>query len=155
MIENKRIISIDIFRGMTIVLMILVNNPGTWENIYPPFRHADWHGCTPTDLVFPFFLFIVGTSIVLAYNSKKHNPSFYLFKKIIIRSAKLIILGLILAGFLWKFPFFKSLENLRLPGVLQRIGIVFLFSAILFIHTNLKSPRLISINLYFIIITIC
>ena len=68
---KDRILAVDIFRGMTIVLMILVNNPGTWANVYGPFLHADWHGYTPTDLVFPFFLFIVGTSIVFSYTGKE------------------------------------------------------------------------------------
>ncbi|HIP48831.1 MAG TPA: DUF1624 domain-containing protein [Lutibacter sp.] len=136
--KNNRVISVDIFRGMTIALMILVNNPGTWANIYAPFKHAAWHGCTPTDLVFPFFLFIVGTSIVFAYSSKKENKSFEVYSKIIKRSLKLILLGLFLAGFMYQFPFFKSFSNLRLPGVLQRIGVVFLFSALLFLHSNWK-----------------
>jgi predicted acyltransferase len=135
---NKRILSVDIFRGLTIALMILVNNPGTWNHIYAPFRHAAWHGCTPTDLVFPFFLFIVGTSIVLAYASKKKNINSKVYYKILIRSAKLIALGLFLAGFLLTFPFFKSFSELRLPGVLQRIGLVFFFAALLFLHTNWK-----------------
>ncbi len=136
---SKRIISVDIFRGMTIALMILVNNPGTWANIYSPFRHADWHGCTPTDLVFPFFLFIVGTSIVLAYHSKKEKKDFSVYSKITIRSLKLIALGLILAGFLLEFPFFKSISNLRFPGVLQRIGLVFFIAALLFLQSNWKT----------------
>jgi len=68
---NKRILSIDIFRGLTIAFMILVNTPGTWSHIYWPLDHAPWHGLTPTDLIFPFFLFIVGTSIVLAYHNKR------------------------------------------------------------------------------------
>jgi len=123
---------------MTIALMILVNNPGTWGNIYTPFKHASWHGCTPTDLVFPFFLFIVGTSIVFAYSSKKEAKDIKVYSKVLIRSVKLIVLGLFLAGFMYKFPFFKSIFDLRLPGVLQRIGIVFLFSALLFLHTNWK-----------------
>ena len=67
---KERIISVDIFRGLTIVLMILVNTPGTWSDVYAPLLHAEWHGYTPTDLVFPFFLFIVGTSIVFAYRNK-------------------------------------------------------------------------------------
>ncbi len=109
MTNYKRILSVDIFRGMTIALMILVNTPGTWNSIYAPFRHASWHGCTPTDLVFPFFLFIVGTSIVLAYPKKPKTKQVYL--KILKRSTKLIVLGLFLAGFLVQFPFFKAFES--------------------------------------------
>lgn len=82
-----RIISVDIFRGLTIVLMILVNTPGTWSNVYAPFLHSDWHGYTPIDLLFPFFLFIVGTSIAFSYNNKKAMKTTY--KKITVRALKM------------------------------------------------------------------
>ncbi len=131
--SGKRITSVDIFRGMTIAFMILVNTPGTWSHIYWPLDHAKWHGITPTDWIFPFFLFIVGTSIVLAYYYKRQNPHFKPYKKIIIRSLKIILIGLLLAGFTFHFPFFKNISTLRFPGVLQRIGLVFLVSAIIFV----------------------
>ena len=67
---GQRIVAVDVFRGLTIVGMILVNNPGSWARIYPPLRHARWHGWTPTDLVFPFFLFIVGVAIVLGLSRR-------------------------------------------------------------------------------------
>ncbi len=140
MSTTKRILSVDIFRGITIAAMILVNTPGSWSHVYPPFLHADWHGMTPTDLIFPFFLFIVGMSISFAYSKKKAdgiNASVY--KKIISRSLKLIILGLILAGFTLSFPFFKDLSHLRIPGVLQRIGVVFFIASLLFLHLNWKA----------------
>ncbi|QBA65303.1 acyltransferase family protein [Muriicola soli] len=133
---KERIISVDIFRGLTIALMILVNTPGTWEYVYPPLRHADWHGYTPTDLVFPFFLFIVGTSIVFAYRNKEPNSATY--KKISIRTLKLIGLGLFLGAFTISFPFFKDFSEIRFPGVLQRIGVVFFFAAIIFLNFNWK-----------------
>jgi predicted acyltransferase len=133
---KNRILSVDIFRGMTIVLMILVNTPGTWSNVYAPFLHAKWHGYTPTDLVFPFFLFIVGTSIVFAYQNKKTDASTY--KKITIRSLKLIGLGLCLGAFTLSFPFIKDFSEIRFPGVLQRIGVVFFFAAILFLNLDWK-----------------
>ncbi len=133
---KDRILAIDIFRGMTIVLMILVNTPGTWSNVYAPFLHAKWHGYTPTDLVFPFFLFIVGTSIVFAYQNKKTNAGTY--KKIAIRSLKLIGLGLFLGAFMLSFPFIKDFSEIRFPGVLQRIGVVFFFASILFINLDWK-----------------
>ena len=137
--KSKRILSVDIFRGITIASMILVNNPGTWGAIYPPFKHAHWHGLTPTDLIFPFFLFIVGISISLAYSKKRvTGMTTDVFKKISSRSFKLIALGLILAGFTLHFPFFKDISTLRLPGVLQRIGVVFFFSALLFFYFNWK-----------------
>ena len=133
---SGRIISVDILRGITIIAMILVNNPGTWTSVYPPLLHADWHGLTPTDLIFPFFLFIVGISISYAYKNKPN--SFSTYRKITIRSFKLIGLGLFLSWFLPYSPFFKNFEALRLPGVLQRIGVVFFISAILFLNLNWK-----------------
>ncbi|MBM1105100.1 DUF1624 domain-containing protein [Aurantibacter crassamenti] len=134
---SNRIQAVDIFRGMTIVLMILVNTPGTWTAVYSPFRHAQWHGYTPTDLVFPFFLFIVGTSIVFAYKNRTINSNTY--KKITIRALKLIGLGLFLGAFLISYPFFKDYADIRFPGVLQRIGVVFFFASILFINFNWKT----------------
>lgn len=133
---QNRILSVDIFRGLTIVLMILVNTPGTWSHVYAPFLHAPWHGYTPTDLVFPFFLFIVGCSIVFSYQNKPVDARTY--KKISIRALKLIGLGLFLGAFTIHFPFFKEFDNIRFPGVLQRIGVVFFFASILFINFNWK-----------------
>lgn len=134
---KNRIISVDIFRGLTIVLMILVNTPGTWSSVYAPFLHSEWHGYTPTDLVFPFFLFIVGTSIAFAYQKKIASGATY--KKITIRSLKLIGLGLFLGAFTLSFPFVKDFADIRFPGVLQRIGVVFFFAAVLFINFNWKT----------------
>lgn len=133
---KDRIVAVDIFRGLTIVLMILVNTPGTWSNVYAPLLHAKWHGYTPTDLVFPFFLFIVGTSIVFAYKNKQANSGTY--KKITVRSLKLIGLGLFLGAFTISFPFIKEFAAIRFPGVLQRIGVVFFFAAILFLNLDWK-----------------
>ena len=144
---GKRVISVDIFRGMTIVLMILVNTPGTWSNVYAPLLHKEWHGYTPTDLVFPFFLFIVGTSIVFAYQNKKANSATY--KKISIRALKLIGLGLFLGAFTLSFPFIKEFAQIRFPGVLQRIGVVFFFAAILFLNVDWK--KLIGITIFLLV----
>ena len=134
---RNRIISVDIFRGLTIVLMILVNTPGTWSSVYAPFLHAEWHGYTPTDLVFPFFLFIVGTSIAFAYQHKTASAPTY--KKITVRTLKLIGLGLFLGAFAISFPFIKDFADIRIPGVLQRIGVVFFFAAVLFLNFNWKT----------------
>ncbi|MBJ6369497.1 acyltransferase family protein [Snuella sedimenti] len=134
---KKRIESVDILRGFTIAAMILVNTPGSWSYVYPPLLHAKWHGLTPTDLIFPFFLFIVGISIYFAYKNKPNAQATY--KKIIVRSLKLIGLGLFLGLFLPSAPFVKEFETLRFLGVLQRIGIVFLFSAILYLNCNWKT----------------
>jgi len=134
---SQRVESVDILRGFTIIAMILVNTPGTWNHAYAPLLHAEWHGYTPTDLIFPFFLFIVGMSISFAYKNKPNNAKTY--KKIIIRSLKIIGLGLFLGWFLPYFPFFKSFSELRIPGVLQRIGLVFLIVAILNLNFNWKT----------------
>ncbi|MGB5188931.1 acyltransferase family protein [Robiginitalea sp.] len=133
---KERIVSVDIFRGLTIALMILVNTPGTWDAVYPPLRHAVWHGYTPTDLVFPFFLFIVGTSIVFAYKNKQPGPAVY--RKIVVRTLKLIGLGLFLGAFTISFPFMLPFEEIRFPGVLQRIGVVFFAASLLYLNFNWK-----------------
>jgi predicted acyltransferase len=121
--------------------MILVNNPGSWSHIYAPLKHADWHGCTPTDLIFPFFLFIVGVSISYALGSKKGNVK---DSKLLITAAKraLILFGLGL--FLNLFPKIftepiDALSTVRIPGVLQRIAVVFFITALIFIKTSQKT----------------
>ena len=73
--QKKRLLSLDFFRGLTIAAMILVNNPGDWSYVYAPLEHSKWNGCTPTDLIFPFFIFMVGVSIVYAMSSKKTDKS--------------------------------------------------------------------------------
>ncbi|MEM9649537.1 MAG: DUF5009 domain-containing protein [Bacteroidota bacterium] len=142
---KNRVLSVDIFRGATIILMILVNTPGTWSNVYAPLLHAKWHGYTPTDLVFPFFLFIVGTSIVFAYRGKEATARTY--KKISIRALKLIGLGLFLGAFTISFPFIKEFAAIRFPGVLQRIGVVFFFAAVLFLNLDWKKLVALSVAL--------
>lgn len=142
---KERIVSVDIFRGMTIILMILVNTPGTWSDVYAPLLHAEWHGYTPTDLVFPFFLFIIGCSIVFAYRNKQPNGAVY--KKIAIRALKLIGLGLFLGAFMIELPFFKPFAEIRFPGVLQRIGVVFFFAAVLFLNLDWKKLIVLAITL--------
>ncbi len=92
---QNRVVSLDVFRGLTVMLMTLVNNPGDWEHIYAPFEHAKWHGCTLTDLVFPFFLFIVGVSIVLAKPDGKPVP----VAKLITRTLRIFLLGFFLSFF--------------------------------------------------------
>lgn len=136
-----RLLSLDVFRGLTVAAMILVNNPGSWAHIYTPLKHAEWHGCTPTDLIFPFFLFIVGVSISYALGSKKGYMS---HSKLIITALKraLILFGLGL--FLNLFPKvftepMEAFQTVRIPGVLQRIAIVFFITAVIFIKTNPKT----------------
>lgn len=137
---NSRLLSLDFFRGLTIAAMIVVNDPGSWAHVYPPLRHADWHGVTPTDLVFPFFLFIVGVSIVLALSKRKGSSNLYL--KIFKRSVIIFLLGIFLA----LFPNF-DFENLRIVGVLQRIAIVYLVCAILYLNTSFSTQLKIGIGL--------
>ena len=139
---SERLLSLDVFRGITIMGMILVNNPGTWSAIYPPLEHAKWNGCTPTDLIFPFFLFIVGVAISYSLSKRKaaggDMKSLYL--NIFRRTAILFGLGLILAGFPFGLLFGHefSFSTIRIPGVLQRIAVVYMISSILFLSTNTK-----------------
>jgi predicted acyltransferase len=111
--STSRLVSLDAFRGATIAAMILVNNPGSWSAIYWPLEHARWHGWTPTDLIFPFFLFIVGVSLSFSRRST--------FREALKRSAILFALGLFMAA----YPFF-NLTTVRIPGVLQRIAVCYL-----------------------------
>ncbi len=151
-IKKSRLLSLDIFRGMTVAGMILVNNPGTWEAIHSPFEHAAWHGITPTDFIFPFFLFIVGTAIPLAFGKRiEEGLTKNIYWKIIRRSAVIFLLGLFIAA----FPYF-DFSTLRIPGVLQRIAVCYLIASLIFLHTNWKQQTLIGIALlliYWILMT--
>lgn len=183
--NKKRLISLDVFRGLTIMIMTIVNNPGSWSHIYPPLAHAEWNGCTPTDLVFPFFIFIMGTAIPLAMPNKHFDST--VLNKIVVRSLRIFCLGLflnyfdkiellelegislliiriiitgivgvaLLGSFSQKLKIYfvltilaillflafgqiESYENIRMPGVLQRIGIVYFFTSLLFLKTTFK-----------------
>src|SRR5678810_1064819 len=149
----KRLISLDVFRGITIAGMVLVNNPGTWSSIYWPLQHAEWHGWTPTDLVFPFFLFIVGVSITLAFARRVEEGTVKrdLYLKVLKRSAIIFALGLFLAG----FPYFK-LGTIRIAGVLQRIAVCYLVASIIFLKTDLRKQLIIAAGLvviYWLVMT--
>ncbi len=192
---SKRLTSLDILRGLTIAGMIIVNDPGSWAYVYAPLQHAPWHGITPTDFVFPFFLFIVGVSVVLAYSKRRlsddaHGP---LITKVLIRTAMIFGVGIFLAtptssyifrigkvlvGILLIYglseiqrPKHKggtrprqimlgatmllavalllglqpdfSASNIRIPGVLQRIALVFLACALLFLKTTWRTQAII------------
>jgi predicted acyltransferase len=128
--------SLDIFRGMTIAGMILVNTPGSWSYIYSPLRHAPWDGCTPTDLVFPFFLFAVGNAMSFSMGKYQALGNAVALRKIFMRAALIFGIGLLLN---W-LPFvrwsegslvFKQFENLRIFGVLQRIALAYLGGALI------------------------
>ena len=149
---TARMLSLDAFRGITIAGMILVNNPGTWGSIYSPLEHADWHGWTPTDLVFPFFLFIVGVSITLALGRRAESGGSKrdLYTKIVRRTVIIFGLGLFLAA----FPFynfttntFLNLSTLRIPGVLQRIAVCYLFASVIFLNTDWRKQLYIAAGL--------
>jgi predicted acyltransferase len=142
--EMKRLLSLDAFRGYTIAAMILVNYPGSWSHVYAPLLHAEWNGLTPTDLIFPFFLFIVGVSLTLSYSKlmAKGITRKALYRKIIFRSIKIFLLGLLL-NFIQHF----DLSELRYAGVLQRIAVVFLLASLLFLNTRWKAQLWIGISI--------
>jgi predicted acyltransferase len=145
--SSGRLVSLDVFRGMTIAGMVLVNNPGSWEHIYSPLEHAAWHGWTPTDLVFPFFLFIVGVSITLSLARRVEGGGSQtsLLWKITRRTLIIFALGLFLNG----LPDFH-LSDIRIPGVLQRIAVCYLIASIIFIKTDWKAQAVIAAALLLI-----
>jgi len=148
-IISGRLVSLDVFRGVTIAGMILVNNPGSWGYVYAALGHAEWHGWTPTDLIFPFFLFIVGVAINLSLTKRLVAGASHrsIFLKMLRRSIILFALGLFLS-FLARciVPKF-DISHIRIPGVLQRIAICYFFSAIIFIKTNWKGRAIITVTL--------
>jgi predicted acyltransferase len=127
-----RMVSLDVFRGATIAAMILVNDPGSWSHIYPPLEHAEWNGWTPTDLIFPFFLFIVGVSLTLSFASRiaLGLARGALAIHVVRRSALIFAIGLFLNG----FPDF-DFSSIRIMGVLQRIALCYLVAALLYLAT--------------------
>jgi predicted acyltransferase len=139
-----RLVSLDVFRGITIAGMVLVNNPGTWSSIYWPLEHAEWNGWTPTDLVFPFFLFIVGVSITLAFGRRVEEGGAKrdLYLKVIKRTLIIFGLGLFLNG----FPYFQ-LSTIRIPGVLQRIAVCYLIASLIFLTTKVRTQLAIALAL--------
>ncbi|MDE3235690.1 MAG: DUF1624 domain-containing protein [Bacteroidota bacterium] len=146
---NQRYYSLDVFRGATVALMIMVNNPGSWEHIFTPLEHAPWHGCTPTDLVFPFFLFAVGNAMAFVMpRFEKEGPA-YFWKKVIKRTLLIFLIGLFLN---WS-PFikwtdghidFKPWDGVRVMGVLQRIALCYGFASIIVYYAKTKGAYVIS-----------
>lgn len=135
-----RYLALDAFRGITIALMILVNTPGSWSHVYAPLLHADWHGCTPTDLVFPFFLFIIGSAMFFSFKKSDFSATPEQFTKIIKRGFILFFIGLMLNV----IPFNTSIEELRIMGVLQRIGIAYVIAAVLVLLLNRRGVFIVS-----------
>ncbi len=140
MSRSSRLVSLDAFRGATVAGMLLVNNPGSWSTVYPPLLHAPWHGWTPTDMVFPFFLWIMGVAMAFSFANRgaAGTDDAALFRHVLRRSAIIVGLGLLLAA----FPFgllpahHFSLGTLRWPGVLQRIGVCYLVAGVIFLRSG-------------------
>ena len=157
---QQRLISLDVFRGLTVAGMLLVNNPGTWTAIYHPLEHAPWHGWTPTDLIFPFFLFIVGITTQLSISARRArgDDERAIRRQILRRGALIFLFGFLING----FPFFTwgavadnadpsflarivdRLEHWRILGVLQRIGIAYLISALIATRASLRAQVIVT-----------
>lgn len=149
--KTQRYVALDVLRGMTVAGMILVNNPGSWGHIFPPLRHASWIGCTPTDLVFPFFLFCVGVSMAFSFAKYGDTLNASSSKKIVKRGILIYLVGLLLNF----FPFFPMnphdpswtfgqnylywVQHMRLFGVLPRIGMCYIIGG--FLALWLKTPK--------------
>lgn len=140
--KTTRYVALDVLRGMTVAGMILVNNPGSWGKIFPPLRHAPWNGCTPTDLVFPFFLFVVGAALAFSFAKYGDSLNKSSVKKILKRGLLIFLVGLGLNA----FPFYPTslregltfgenyiywLEHLRIFGVLQRIALCYIVGGLI------------------------
>ena len=146
---NQRYYSLDVFRGATVALMILVNNPGSWAHIYSPLEHATWHGCTPTDLVFPFFLFAVGNAMAFVMPRFEQAGDAVFWKKVIKRTLLIFAIGIFLN---WS-PFvrwdgenlsWKVWHNVRIMGVLQRIALCYFFASVTVYYAKTKGAFVIS-----------
>jgi predicted acyltransferase len=146
---NQRYYSLDVFRGATVALMILVNNPGSWAHIYGPLEHAPWHGCTPTDLVFPFFLFAVGNAMAFVMPRFEQAGPAVFWKKVIKRTLLIFAIGIFLN---WS-PFVKwdgetivgkPWENVRIFGVLQRIALCYFFASVIVYYAKTRGAFVIS-----------
>jgi predicted acyltransferase len=157
---NQRFYSLDVFRGATVALMILVNNPGNWGHIYYPLDHAEWHGCTPTDLVFPFFLFAVGNAMAFVMPKLDAAGESFFWKKVIKRSLLIFIIGLLLNWF--PFCFYENdhlvlktwthasmnskgeIFGVRMFGVLQRIALCYFFGSVLVHYFKVRGAFVVS-----------
>jgi predicted acyltransferase len=134
---RERLAALDVFRGLTVAGMLLVNNPGSWGAIYAPLGHAAWHGWTPTDLVFPFFLFIVGITTSISRESRRARgvPDRDVVLGVLKRGALIILLGLLVAAFPYTLD---RIVGIRIPGVLQRIGVAYIAASLLTMRTTLR-----------------
>ncbi|MGB9773561.1 MAG: acyltransferase family protein [Bacteroidota bacterium] len=140
--KSTRLVSLDVFRGITIAGMILVNNPGSWGSVYPALEHAEWNGWTPTDLIYPFFLFIIGVAMPYSFSRRLESGATKpkLFLHVLVRSLILFALGMILTG----LPDYNFSHKLILD-VLQRIGIIYFFTGTIFLVTSVTSQAVVAI----------
>lgn len=151
---KQRYLSLDVLRGLTIALMVLVNNPGSWGHIYGPFKHAAWNGFTPTDWVFPTFLFVVGNAMSFSMRKFQDQSNAVFLEKVIKRTLLIFGIGL----FLVAFPFvyrsgnelhLKDLSNMRIMGVLQRIALCYFFASLMLKYLRVKGSVIVSVILLF------
>jgi predicted acyltransferase len=166
---NQRFYSLDVFRGATVCLMILVNNPGTWAHIYDPLEHAPWHGLTPTDLVFPFFLFAVGNAMAFVMPKLEQGGDALFWRKVLKRSLLIFAIGLFLS---W-WPFIKwsgealvfkpwvyiddkgNAQGVRILGVLPRIAICYFLAAIIIYYLKLRKAMYVGMLLLLLYWALC
>jgi predicted acyltransferase len=143
---TKRIVALDAFRGLTVAMMILVNTPGSWAYVYPPLDHAKWHGCTPTDLVFPFFLFIVGTAMWFSFKSFNHQLSSKAVRKIIKRTLIIFLIGTAMKLY---SMLLRDNTHFRVMGVLQRIALAYGFASFLVLSMKKRNIMITSAFILF------
>jgi predicted acyltransferase len=166
---KQRYLSLDVFRGATVAFMILVNNPGTWSHIYDPLEHSEWHGLTPTDLVFPFFLFAVGNAMAFVMPRLRAAGDAAFWKKIITRTLLIFLVG----TFLHWFPFYNwingktvfkgwewinndgELQGIRVSGTLQRIAICYFFASIIVYYTKMRTAAIIGAVILLVYWIVC
>lgn len=166
---QQRFYSLDVFRGATVCLMILVNNPGTWSHIYPPLKHADWHGLTPTDLVFPFFLFAVGNAMSFVMPRLEVAGDKVFWSKVLKRSALIFLIGLFLN---WS-PFFTwqgdqlvfkqwawtdtlgNAQGVRITGVLQRIALCYFFASVIVYYFKVRGAFALGLAMLLLYWAVC
>lgn len=150
--KGQRYLALDVLRGLTIALMVLVNTPGSWSTIYAPFKHASWHGFTITDLVFPTFLFVVGNAMSFSFKKLKTQSDEIFFRKVLKRTFLIFFIGLFLSA----FPFvyrseghlvLKDLSEMRIMGVLQRIALCYLLASLIIRHFKMLSSILIGVGI--------
>lgn len=147
--KGERFLALDVLRGLTIALMVLVNTPGSWSTIYDPFKHAAWHGFTITDLVFPSFLFVVGNAMSFSMRKFDTQPDSVFLKKVIRRTFKIFFIGLFLSAFPFVYRsggelLFKDLTDMRIMGVLQRIALCYFFASLIVKYLKLKGSIILS-----------